>query len=511
MKGPHQGLIIGIILSILSTDALLAVRDLATQCGARITRGQFRIHDLEGTKPTRPGRRPEDLGQNRTLKLAAAFGPICKFETRRRSNATSLLLHHDLRTTADAFRPDLLAMFCGHELCPTESDERDFGCSQVKRCLCYLRRTQQLPLPKRESRSSRAELVHTLWVGDPMTTVPLRLVDSFLNTHDQAGGVTLIVWFLTTSAADGDQLKRRIEQENGAPVRNTFDCALLEKTASTSKASASVQVCTLTLKMLAYIAAGTPFEGKTPVTRGRSEQVLKYPRSLSDYVRFVLLAKFGGLYLDVDSIFLRSVRPLFGLPFFSSWWGVQSHLNTGAVLRMVPYDAASFRTNPSSRLYDALVAAARPKNTSSTKKGPGNFSAHLVVPFFHPAKVTKIAAQLGFMRSGEDLVPLTLAFFEPAWCQPRNAIDEFPMIPSVQELHQILNENKNGATPHSSPLTQMIKTAERQRMVQESGAFALHYHRASESDTLVSEPTKTKKQRRGNTQRKVGSMAGWDS
>lgn len=56
--------------------------------------------------------------------------------------------------------------------------------------------------------------------------------------------------------------------------------------------------------------------------------------SLSDLVRFILCHRFGGIYLDVDTIFLRDWEELWGTPAaFSYRWSRLKRYNT-AVLRM---------------------------------------------------------------------------------------------------------------------------------------------------------------------------------
>ena len=56
--------------------------------------------------------------------------------------------------------------------------------------------------------------------------------------------------------------------------------------------------------------------------------------ALSDLVRFILCHRFGGIYLDVDTIFLRDWEELWGIPnAFSYRWSRLQRYNT-AVLRM---------------------------------------------------------------------------------------------------------------------------------------------------------------------------------
>ncbi|CAG8575075.1 6074_t:CDS:1 [Scutellospora calospora] len=56
----------------------------------------------------------------------------------------------------------------------------------------------------------------------------------------------------------------------------------------------------------------------------------------SDIVRFVLLYRYGGMYLDADVLCLRDMRPLYYLNFdFAYRWSIWTHYNT-AILRLQP-------------------------------------------------------------------------------------------------------------------------------------------------------------------------------
>lgn len=435
------------------------------------------VWDAFHLKRTRPGRREEDLGQNTTARLVSKFNPICKYESDMRHNLSMAFLSDsktpllsELKTTKDWIRPDVLSLFCGHELCPTSSS--DFGCLQTRRCLCFLRNTRHLPLSIEAENQCASHLgkeplflVHTLWLGNPFSSVISRMVESFRKTQ-RSDCVRLIVWFVTNDDGDFSSLRRSILLDKDQPRANSsnFACAI-DKTAETN-----VEVCQLTLGKLASFAIGTPFEGKQPVMRNNEKSVLSHPKPLSDFIRFVLLARFGGLYLDVDSILLRDITPaMFAMPFFSSFWGVQAHFNTGAVLRMKKYRNSSSPLDASSHLFEELVRSA-----SSSKKGKSK--EQLLLPNFHPRAVTKVAAQLKLLREkSHEFTPLTLAFFEPAWCQPQND-QNFP-IPSISELHEALTISSKD----SAPTTQLFLSADRRTRVFESGAFALHYHRAGES------------------------------
>jgi len=84
-------------------------------------------------------------------------------------------------------------------------------------------------------------------------------------------------------------------------------------------------------------AACCPFSTQRPVGRGGGSAGA-HPRSLSDYVRFVLLAKFGGLYLDADSVSPLHVlhRKLEFGGLFDLLWG--RHMQLLHIYNSIPTD-----------------------------------------------------------------------------------------------------------------------------------------------------------------------------
>ncbi|KAI0778474.1 hypothetical protein BD413DRAFT_509566 [Trametes elegans] len=79
------------------------------------------------------------------------------------------------------------------------------------------------------------------------------------------------------------------------------------------------------------VGSSVALDGKTTET---SQTYNKLPVILSDLVRFVLCHRYGGIYLDVDMLFLRDWEELWGWPgSFSYRWSLQDRYNT-AVLRL---------------------------------------------------------------------------------------------------------------------------------------------------------------------------------
>ena len=52
---------------------------------------------------------------------------------------------------------------------------------------------------------------------------------------------------------------------------------------------------------------------------------------VADYVRFVALREYGGIYLDTDQKLLRNIDDLLGLNFFAGWNKEETHIYTGIV------------------------------------------------------------------------------------------------------------------------------------------------------------------------------------
>jgi hypothetical protein len=174
-----------------------------------------------------------------------------------------------------------------------------------------------------------------------------------------------------------------------------------------------VHVCRINTVIMSSMSKGTSFEGYHPVMRGINN-VEHFPRPLSDMIRFLLLDKYGGLYMDADAVLIRDLTPLFtsspNLDCFSSFWGVQGFMNTGAILRL------KHKSEHASLLIQGLVKAAKRGEEGVSGGGGGGGGGGLLINTFHPKSVTKIAKKLGLFPY--HFKPLSLAFFEPAWCQP---------------------------------------------------------------------------------------------
>jgi hypothetical protein len=157
-------------MASLMVDGSISVASLAQQCGARSDKaGQFRAPpNYAPQKSKARGAGLNGVGSVDPSKaLQSSLQKVCKRESQLRAryykSAAALPSSsvptttdgdgHDphggrvLESAAEALHPQLLSVFCGHELCPTEDAEAgaDFGCAQTERCLCYLKATSSLP------------------------------------------------------------------------------------------------------------------------------------------------------------------------------------------------------------------------------------------------------------------------------------------------------------------------------------------------------------------------------
>jgi mannosyltransferase OCH1-like enzyme len=54
--------------------------------------------------------------------------------------------------------------------------------------------------------------------------------------------------------------------------------------------------------------------------------------ALSDLVRFIVLRKYGGIYTDLDNIFIKEMSPLCGSSFVYYWSDAQSPSDSNVAL-----------------------------------------------------------------------------------------------------------------------------------------------------------------------------------
>lgn len=120
-------------------------------------------------------------------------------------------------------------------------------------------------------------------------------------------------------------------------------------------------------------------------------QIPRGPVAVSDSVRFIILHQEGGLYLDMDTMFLRDLRPLLITPHlsFAERWGAHAGLGE--------YNTAYLRLQPNSSLSSRILQGA-------AKMGVN----------FHPRVLGRMLAKTGHHR---ELLMFETALFDPLWSE----------------------------------------------------------------------------------------------
>lgn len=111
--------------------------------------------------------------------------------------------------------------------------------------------------------------------------------------------------------------------------------------------------------------------------------------AVSDSVRFIILHQEGGLYIDMDTMFLRDFRPLMITPglAFAERWGAHPGLGE--------YNTAYLRLQPNSTLSSRILQGAARMGCN-----------------FHPRVVGRMLAKTGHQN---DLTMFETGVFDPLW------------------------------------------------------------------------------------------------
>ncbi|KAG8919468.1 hypothetical protein FRC02_001636 [Tulasnella sp. 418] len=157
---------------------------------------------------------------------------------------------------------------------------------------------------------------------------------------------------------------------------------------------------------------------------------------LSDMARFVLTHRFGGTYLDADSIFLRDWEELWG------WRGAFAYRWS----RLPTYNTAVLRLNKGSALGTFLFKTALRNDLD-----------------FHPMTVGRYTKD-SYLES--LLLRLPDAMFDPAWLAQEGYQKERPPYPMFQDFkHFFTPPSQEAAAPQSLGFDGFFK-----------GAYSYHFH-----------------------------------
>jgi len=120
----------------------------------------------------------------------------------------------------------------------------------------------------------------------------------------------------------------------------------------------------------------------------------------SDAVRFLLLYKHGGIYVDADTLLLRSMEPLRGLEFMYEW-GSSNSTNT-----------AVFGSYPHSSFVATLIQKALKAGLKcNLQAGTVGFDSWAFAAAFHPANVLQRAPE----DFAAQVTVLSSLLFDPIW------------------------------------------------------------------------------------------------
>ncbi|KAF8609461.1 glycosyltransferase family 32 protein [Ceratobasidium sp. AG-I] len=190
----------------------------------------------------------------------------------------------------------------------------------------------------------------------------------------------------------------------------------------------------------ANATASAKKEGSNDVLgRVGSDSAQKYDRMstiLSDMARFILCHKFGGTYLDADTILLRDWEELWG------WRGAFAYRWS----RLEEYNTAVLRLNRGSALGSFLFRTALRNGLD-----------------FHPMTVWQ------YMREAHLqglLLRLPDALFDSAWLNTEDYQRDRPAFPFFTSFEQFFNPSKvDGAAPNALGFEGFFR-----------GAYSYHYH-----------------------------------
>jgi len=185
----------------------------------------------------------------------------------------------------------------------------------VQECFGALNQSLTDPSTKQMSETfcEKPTLFHAVWVGPLKRTVRLSLM-SIVYNHPP-GCVDVTLWTVDNPSRDAaEKGLRPYVPEGSLHVRTLDGKALMEEINAT------------------FPDIGYLLEEKhglfDQVSNHRSGGLAAY----SDALRFLLLAAYGGVYLDVDVLVMRSFRPLQSRDFWYRW-STQDYCNT-AVLHL---------------------------------------------------------------------------------------------------------------------------------------------------------------------------------
>jgi hypothetical protein len=289
-------------LLLLLTDILVS-RSLFTSIQTfpiTASLSSIRVSSLEAYKPFDEALCKDEgvVDSSETaLKIENVQQKLYHEETIRADSLTPRFLFDDIEINGDG-RAALRLGDCGSGLQPQVSiDETPTAFGSLVNCM---RLARSIP----SSRFCEPVIFHMFWGKLPAAEQAALAIVSFLATQDLVYSV-LWVWSPLGVDAASDPLFSPFATSKHVFFK-TFD-AITE-------------------------AQGTPLEGSYLLQAAASSNDPRF-YLFGDLVRLLVLARYGGVYVDMDVLLLRNLGPLLGHE-FAEQWGTSCFESNGAVLRM---------------------------------------------------------------------------------------------------------------------------------------------------------------------------------
>jgi hypothetical protein len=252
-----------------------------------------------------------------------------------------------------------------HENCPVNVNEAGYSC---------LEKLRQFKIePEKFDRELPMILHHTFWKVEERSPHHLRVMSlqilSFLATQD-LNYTKLIVW-----------VQQPFEGHINKMLDDKFSFYLITET---------IQVRVLDFKDLCENGLYKKYYYDCLST------VNENPVAYSDFIRFLVLYKYGGIYTDGDVLYLRDMRPFWKKNFVYRWSFARDY-NT-AIMGL-----QRGRNRNIDALYDAIL---------------GNNKRYInLVGSFYPAKIKNAVWRLnkGWIYNYTDFEVYHSIIFDPAW------------------------------------------------------------------------------------------------
>ncbi|CAG8494460.1 7750_t:CDS:2 [Acaulospora morrowiae] len=178
----------------------------------------------------------------------------------------------------------------------------------------------------------------------------------------------------------------------------------------------------------------------------------------SDMVRFVLLQRYGGLYVDADVLLLRDMRPLYYLDYEWSYrWSEWFHYNT-AVLRLWK----------NSTIGRTIISAAMKHKMN-----------------FHPMRIKKyLVRKKNITRSdvNKKLYMMPVTMFDPLWLKSDLSLKKQIMVPNLSQFKDVFSRKllRNEFPGVNKKVTKNTNAENIKRWRKKEkffdGAFTYHWH-----------------------------------